>query len=60
MPHSGPRAAAYALAWVFALALAIDLLWMPVQVGDSLGEILAAQSSPSVWASFAGSCGSEA
>jgi hypothetical protein len=60
MPHSGPRAAAYALAWVFAMVLAIDLLWMPVQVGDSLGEILAARSSSSVWASFAGSFGTEA
>lgn len=59
MPHSGPRAAAYALAWVFALALAVDLLWMPVQVGDSLGEILAARSSSSIWTSFTGSFGSE-
>ena len=60
MPHPGPRAAAYALAWVFALALAVDLLWMPVQVSDSLGEILDAQSSSSVWTSFMGSFGSEA
>ena len=60
MPHSGPRAAAYALAWVFALALAVDLLWMPVQVGDSLGEILAARSSSSIWTSFTGSFGTEA
>jgi len=60
MPHPGPRAAAYALAWVFAVALAVDLLWMPVQVGDSLGEILAAQASPSVWTAFIGSFGTEA
>lgn len=60
MPHPGPRAAAYALAWVFAVALAADLLWMPVQVSDSLGEILDAQSSSSIWTSFMGSFGSEA
>ena len=60
MPHPGPRAAAYALAWIFAIALAADLLWMPVQVGDSLGEMLSAQESPSVWASFTDSFGSEA
>jgi hypothetical protein len=60
MPHPGPRAAAYALAWVFALALAVDLLWMPVQVGDSLGEILGAQQSESAWASFTDNFGTEA
>lgn len=60
MPQPGPRAAAYALAWVFAIALACDLLWMPVQVGDSLGEILGAQQSSSAWASFTDSLGTEA
>jgi hypothetical protein len=60
MSYPGPRAAAYALAWIFALALAIDLLWMPVQVGDSLGEILDARQSESAWAAFAGSFGTEA
>jgi hypothetical protein len=60
MPHPGPRRAAYALAWVFALVIAVDLLWMPVQVGDSLGEILGAQQSPSTWSSFAASFGTEA
>lgn len=60
MPHSGPRRAAYALAWVFALALAADLLWMPVQVSDSLGEILGAQQSSSTWDSFISSFGTTA
>jgi hypothetical protein len=60
MPPLGPRHAAYALACVFALAIAVDLLWMPVQVGDSLGEILSAQHSPSTWASFTDSFGTEA
>jgi hypothetical protein len=60
MPHPSPRVAAYGLALLFAFALACDLLWMPVQVSDSLGEILDAQQSPSTWASFTGSFGSEA
>ena len=59
MRHVGPRSATYALASVFALALACDLLWMPIQVSDSVGEILDAQSSPSAWASFLDSFGSE-
>lgn len=60
MPHVGPRGAAYAVACLFALALACDLLWMPIQVSDSLGEILDAQGSGSAWASFLDSLGSEA
>jgi hypothetical protein len=60
MSYVGPRGATYALAALFALALACDLLWMPVQVSDSLGEILEARQSPSVWASFTDTLGSEA
>ena len=60
MSHMGPRGATYALAALFALALACDLLWMPIQVSDSLGEILEARQSPSVWASFTDTLGSEA
>ena len=56
----GPRAAVYVLAGMFALALAADLLWMPIQVSDSLGEILAAHESPSVWSSFTGTFGTTA
>ena len=59
MQHLNPRAAAYGLASLIALALACDLLWMPIQVGDSLGELLDAQRSPSVWASFNDSLGSQ-
>ena len=59
MQHLNPRAAAYGLASLIALAIACDLLWMPIQVGDSLGEILDAQRSPSVWASFNDSLGSQ-
>lgn len=50
-----PRAAAFGLASLIAVAVAADLLWMPVQVSDSLGEILDAQRSPSVGASFVNS-----
>lgn len=53
------RAMAYALASLFAAAIALDLLWMPIQVGDSLGEILDASQSPSIAASFSGSLGTE-
>jgi len=47
-----PRTAAFTLASLLALALASDLLWMPVQVSDSLDEIIDARASPSAWASF--------
>jgi hypothetical protein len=60
MLRSGPRGAAYAVALAFAFALAADLLWMPVQVADSIGEILDAQRSPSAWESFTGYFGTEA
>jgi hypothetical protein len=60
MSPVSPRGATYALAALFGLALACDLLWMPIQVSDSVGEILAARQSPSVWASFTDSLTSEA
>jgi hypothetical protein len=60
MFRPSPRAATYGLASLFVLALACDLLWMPIQVGDSLGELIDAQRSPSVWASFEGALGSNA
>jgi hypothetical protein len=60
MSHVGPRGAAYALACLFAFALACDLLWMPLQVSDSLGEILDARQSASAWASFTDALGTEA
>jgi len=57
MPQVSPRSATYALAALFALALACDLLWMPIQVSDSLDEILKAQQSPSAWTSFTDAMG---
>jgi len=41
MLQLSPRAAAYGLACLVAAALASDVLWMPIQVTDSLGEIVA-------------------
>lgn len=55
MRAASPRAAALTLACAIALAIAADLLWMPIQVSDSLGEILDAQQSPSVRDSFVNS-----
>jgi hypothetical protein len=43
---------AYLLAIVLALSIGYDLFRMPVQVSDSLGEILDAQAAPSVAAAF--------
>lgn len=54
MPANRFRFAAFGLALLVALAIAVDLLWMPVQVFDALGELLEAQQSPSVWESFIG------
>jgi len=48
------------LAAIFALAISYDLLRMPIQVSDSLGEMLDAQASPSVWQSFVGASGTHA
>lgn len=52
-----PRRAAYVVGSLFALAVACDLLWMPIQVSDSLGEILEAQDSTSAWTSFTDTLG---
>ena len=46
------RAAVLLLAGVLAAAIAFDLWRMPVQVTDSLSEILDAQASPSIASSF--------
>jgi glycosyltransferase involved in cell wall biosynthesis len=53
------RTWAYLVAAVFALTIGADLLRMPVQVYDAIGEILDAQRSPSAWASFWGSLSSD-
>ena len=52
--------AAYLVAIIVAGAFSYDLMRVPVQVSDSLGEILHAQQSPSVYASFTGSFGGAA
>lgn len=54
---SAPRAAVWAVAAVLAIALAYDMWRMPVQVFDSLQEILDAQASPSIAQSFANAAG---
>jgi hypothetical protein len=58
--HSSARGASFAVALLFALAIAGDLLWMPIQVNDALGEILAAHDTSSVAAAFTGSIGTDA
>jgi hypothetical protein len=55
-----PRAAVWAVAAVLAIALAYDMWRMPVQVFDSLQEILDAQASPSVAQSFVNASGAGA
>ena len=54
---SAPRAAVWAFAAVLTIALAYDMWRMPVQVFDSLQEILDAQASPSVAQSFVNAAG---
>src|SRR5262245_48017566 len=51
------RRAVLALAAVLAAALAYDLWRMPVQVSDSLNEMLDAQASPSIATSFGNAIG---
>ena len=52
MRRLSPRAAAYLVAAVLSASFAYDLLRMPVQVSDSLLEIVDAQRAPSVYATF--------
>jgi hypothetical protein len=54
------RTAVVALAAVLAAAMAYDLWRMPVQVSDALTEILDAQESPSIAASFGNAIGTAA
>ena len=51
-PHAAPRTAVLVVGAILAIAIAYDLWRMPIQVSDSLAEILAAQASPSIAASF--------
>jgi hypothetical protein len=57
MSPAASRAAVFVLAAILASAMAFDLWRMPVQVSDALGEILAAQASPSVAQSFRNAAG---
>jgi hypothetical protein len=56
-PRSSPRAAIYLLAAIVAASLAYDLLRMPVQLFDSLPELLDVQKSPSVRSTFVSALG---
>ena len=52
VPRLSPRAAAYLVAGVISLSFAYDLMRKPVQVSDSLIELLDVQQSPSLYATF--------
>jgi hypothetical protein len=54
---SVPRLCAYACAAILVSSVSYGLLRMPLQVHDSLEEIIAAQQSPGVWASFTSTIG---
>lgn len=55
-----PLFVAYLVAGLIALAFSYDLMRIPVQVSDSLLEILGAQRSRSTWASFTDQLGGAA
>ena len=48
-----PRAAAYLVAVIVAASFADDLLRIPVQISDSLSQLLNVQQTPSALATFA-------
>jgi hypothetical protein len=52
-----PRLTVYVCAALVAASLSYGLLRMPLQVHDSVEEIIAAQQSPGVWASFTSTIG---
>jgi hypothetical protein len=55
-----PRRAAYLVAAIVSVSFGYDLMRIPIQVSDSLSELLAAQRSSSAWASFAATVGTGA
>ena len=59
-PVKRGRARVMAFAAMLAVSIAYDMWRMPVQVSDSLEEILAAQTSPSVIESFRRAMGATA
>ena len=48
----GPRGATYVVAGIIALSFAHDLMRKPIQVSDSLQELIDVQQSPSLWSTF--------
>ena len=52
MPRLDARLAAYIVATILALSFSYDLMRKPIQVSDSLQELLDVQESPSVFATF--------
>jgi hypothetical protein len=52
-----PRLTVYACAALLAASISYGLLRMPLQVHDAIDEIMAAQRSPGVWASFTSTIG---
>ena len=55
-----PRAATYLVAALISVSLSYDLLRMPIQVSDSVIELVAVQKSPSVYATFVENIGTGA
>lgn len=53
VPRLDPRGAAYLVTGVIALSFSYALMRMPIQLSDSLAQILNVQQSPSVYATFA-------
>jgi len=53
LPWLTPSRCAYLIAAVLSLALGYDLLGIPIQVSDSLGQLLDVQRSPSLYETFA-------
>src|SRR5688572_21190224 len=60
LPGFTPRRVAYLVAAIAGASFGYDLMRMPIQVSDSLFEILDAQRSSSAWESFTGSLGTSA
>jgi hypothetical protein len=49
---TGPQIAVYLIAAIIAASFAFDLMRKPIQVSDSLQELIDVQQSPSLWATF--------
>ena len=49
---TGPQILVYLIAAIVAASFAFDLMRKPIQVSDSLQELIDVQQSPSLWATF--------